>query len=291
MSDVAGLERLSAALDDPSIVSGLNARPGGGGRTLEISASSLEDVYRAMRDKTEGLMNANAGSTHSLGAALRGQLSRYDDAFRAQSPSAMTARQMSRQARQERDALEVGWNAFGPALPPTQLLRDFSSMPESALGNVRAGAQARLEQQIGERPFATIEGIGSRANMGRRLDFIGAPSSDIVDAAQIEAARVRNADFISPNTGSQTNLRGEDALQMTDIPVTTYGWVSKLADFAFRRINALTEAEMTALVRMGIEPADLQRLQVLAQRDPDAVPSVIKGLVGSQVGVQSSNRQ
>jgi hypothetical protein len=119
---------------------------------------------------------------------------------------------------------------------------------------------------------------------------MGAPSDDMVRAAQIEAQRVRNADFISPNTGSQTQLRATDIPDIGSMSPTPQNIASKILDFAFRRINAFTDAEMEAIMRMGIEPADIARLQQLAATRPDQVPSVIKGLIGTSAGIAAAGQ-
>jgi hypothetical protein len=255
---------------------------------IEVSASSLEQIYRGLRDATGGLYSDPA--TRSIGQAMGGVRDAFDQTLQAQSPAIRQARAASREARQGAEGLDVGYNAFAPSRLPDALAVDVAGLPQSARPNVLAGAQAQLQQQIGQNPFAAVNSIGFRPNMGARLNAMGAPADDMVAAAQMEARRVRNADFISPNTGSQTQLRATDIPDMGAVPTTLMGWATKLMDFAFRRINAFTDAELEAIVRMGIEPADLQALQALAAREPDKIPSVVKGLIGSQAGIGTAGQ-
>lgn len=255
---------------------------------LEVSTPVAEQIYRSIRDATSDLYS-NAG-TRSVGQAMSGLRNEFDTALQAQSPQIAQARAASREARQGAEALDVGFGGFAPSRLPSALANDVNALPQSARPNVLAGGQAQLQQRIGENPFATVNALGFRPNMAARLNAMGAPTENMTRAAQIEVGRARTADFISPNTGSQTQLRATDMADIGGVPVTPMGWATKLMDFAFRRINAFTEAEMEALVRMGVEPADLANLQALAARDPDQIPSIVKGLIGSQVGIQSGNQ-
>lgn len=255
---------------------------------IEVSASSLEQIYRGLRDATGGLYSDPA--TRSVGQAMGGVRDAFDETLQAQSPAIRQARAASREARQGAEGLDVGFNAFAPSRLPDALAVDVAALPQSARPNVFAGAQAQLQQQIGQNPFAAINSLGFRPNMGARLNAMGAPADDMVAAAQMETRRMRNADFISPNTGSQTQLRATDLPDMGGIPTTPMGWASKLMDFAFRRVNAFTPQELEAIVRMGIEPADLANLQRLAASDPDRIPSIVKGLVGTGAGIGTAGQ-
>ena len=255
----------------------------------DVSLQALEDVYRIMRDRAIGMMaDQSAAATRREGFALMQEAERLGRSLSGRFPAIADARMASRQARQNIEAIDTGFEAFTPNRVPSELAADIGQLP--ARRNVLAGAQARLQQQVGENPMAAMTSLGYRPNMAERLNAMGAPTQDMTRAAQIEVGRARNADFISPNTGSQTQLRATDIPEMGAIPTTPMGWTTKLMDFAFRRINAFTEAELEALVRLGIEPADLAKLQALAAREPDKIPSVIKGLIGSQIGIQTGNQ-
>ena len=256
---------------------------------VSVSLQALEDVYRIMRDRAAKMMaDENPSATKREGFALMQEAERLGQSLAGRFPPIADARMASQQARQNIGAIDTGFNAFTPNRVPSELAADIGQLP--ARRNVLAGGQARLQQQIGENPLGALTALGFRPNMAARLNAMGAPTENMTRAAQIEVGRARTADFISPNTGSQTQLRATDMADIGGVPVTPMGWATKLMDFAFRRINAFTEAEMEALVRMGVEPADLANLQALAARDPDQIPSIVKGLIGSQVGIQSGNQ-
>jgi hypothetical protein len=85
-------------------------------------------------------------------------------------------------------------------------------------------------------------------------------------------------------------LRATDIPDIGSLSPTPQNIASKILDFAFRRINAFTDAEMEAIVRIGIEPADLANLQRLAASDPDRIPSIVKGLIGTGAGIGTAGQ-
>ena len=256
---------------------------------LEVSTPVAEQIYRSIRDATSDLYS-NAG-TRSVGQAMSGLRDQFDTALQAQSPQIAQARAASREARQGAEALDVGFKGMDPSRLPSSLAREVDALPQSARPNVLAGGQARLQHQFGQKPLNALSNLAFEPNIPRRLNAMGAPADDMQRAAQIELDRARNAAFISPNIGSKSTPLAQDlAENAPNVSLTPYGIATKLMDFAYRRINSFTEAEMEALVRMGVEPADLANLQALAARDPDQIPSIVKGLIGSQVGIQSGNQ-
>lgn len=256
---------------------------------LEVSTSALEQIYRSLRDTTSGLFADP--STRTIGNAMANVRDSFDIALQQQSPQIAQARSASREARQGADALNIGFEGLRPSVLPDVLTQRVGALPQSARPNVLTGAQAALQQQLGENPVNAINAMAYRPNMGARLEAMGAPAQDITQAAQYEISRLRNADFISPNTGSQTTPRLQDAAELTGaIPVTPQGIFTKMLDFAYRRASSFTPDEMIAMVRMGVEPADLQQLQALAAREPDKVPAAVQALIGTQLGIQSANQ-
>jgi hypothetical protein len=256
---------------------------------LEVSTPVAEQIYRTIRDATTDLYG-NAG-TRSVGRAMGGLRDRFDTALQAQSPQIAQARAASREARQGAEALDVGFGGFTPSRLPSALANDIGALPQSALPNVRIGGQAQLQQQLGQNPLNTLNNLAYQPNMPRRLNAMAAPAEDITRGSQIELDRLRNAAFISPNIGSKSTPLAQDlAENAPNVSLTPYGIATKLMDFAYRRINSFTEAEMEAIVRLGVDPADLPRLQALAAREPDKIPSIVKGLIGSQVGIQTGNQ-
>lgn len=251
-----------------------------------VSLQGLEDVYRVMRDRGIGMKAAEGPQAvqRREGFSLSREANRLGESLANRFPEIADARMASQQARQNIEAIDLGYNAFTKNRVPSELAADIGQLP--ARRNVLSGAQARLQQEIGENPLNALGSLGYKTNQRARLAAMGAPADDIVAASRIEARRARTADFISPNTGSQSQLRATDLPEgIASIPTTSMGWANKLMDFAFRRINAFTPAEFEAIVRMGIEPADLQALQALAARDPDKIPSVVKGLLGTAGGI------
>jgi hypothetical protein len=256
---------------------------------LEVSTPVAEQIYRTIRDATSELYG-NAG-TRTVAKAMGGLRDRFDTALQAQSPQIAQARAASREARQGAKALDIGFGGFAPSRLPAAFANDIGALPQSALPNVRVGGQAQLQQQLGQNPLNALNNLAYQPNMPRRLNAMAAPAEDITRGSQIELDRLRNAAFISPNIGSKSTPLAQDLAENSpNVSLTPYGIATKLMDFAYRRINSFTEAEMEAIVRLGVDPADLPRLQALAARDPDQIPSIVKGLIGSQVGIQTGNQ-
>jgi hypothetical protein len=193
---------------------------------LEVSTPAAEQIYRSIRDATSDLYS-NAG-TRSVGRAMSSLRDDFDAALQAQSPQIAQARAASREARQGAEGLDVGFGGLAPSRLPSALANDVAALPQSARPNVLAGGQAQLQQRIGENPFATLNALGFRPNMAARLNAMGAPADDMVAASRIEARRMRNADFISPNTGSLSQLRANDLPEgIAAIPTTPAPEVNK----------------------------------------------------------------
>ena len=261
-----------------------------GENDVSVSLQALEDVYRIMRDRAAKMMaDENPSATKREGYALMQEAERLGQSLAVRFPEISAARLASQQARKNIEAIDLGYNAFTRNRVPSELAADIGQLP--ARQNVLAGAQARLQHEIGQNPLNALGSLGYTTNQSARLAAMGAPADDIVAAARIEAKRARNAEFISPNTGSQSQLRATDLPEgIAAIPSTTMGWTNKLMNFAYRRASAFTPAELEALVKMGIGPADLQQLQALAARDPDKVPAAVQALIGTQLGIQSANQ-
>jgi hypothetical protein len=256
---------------------------------LEVSTPVAEQIYRTIRDATSELYG-NAG-TRTVANAMGGLRDRFDTALQAQSPQIAQARAASREARQGAEALDIGFGGFAPSRLPSALANDIGALPQSALPNVRVGGQAQLQQQLGQNPLNALNNLAYQPNMPRRLNAMAAPAEDITRGSQIELDRLRNAAFISPNIGSKSTPLAQDlAENAPNVSLTPYGIATKLMDFAYRRINSFSEAEMEALVRLGVDPADLPRLRDLAARDPDRIPSIVKGLIGTGAGIGTAGQ-
>ena len=261
-----------------------------------MNASSLEDIYRVMRDDRDALLSSERD--RSMGAAVSGRVSRFDDELQARVPEIANARRAYQVAAGERDALTAGRAAFRGNSPMPTLESNFGQLPSGlARQNYRFGAQSALEDVAMSNPSSLFARLNENSLRGgnaltQRLNAIGAPGDVMQRAGGAEAQRLGVADFINPNSGSQTTPLAQDALllgQGSNLPVSFGGLTASLTNLAFRVSQRMSDAEMTELVRLGVSPADLTRLRELAQYAPDQVPSAIRSIVGAAAAVQLSN--
>jgi hypothetical protein len=249
------------------------------------SSSSLDRVYQALRDRGQGLFEQT--TTRGRGAAVQQQARRFEEALQAVSPAVRQARAASAPIRRANEALDVGYQAFNPTVRPDQIRANAAALGPLGMPNMRVGGQARLQQQLGEKPAGVINAIADRPNMLPRLEAMGAPAEPMIRAARIEQSRLRNAQFIQPTTGARTAPMAQEMSEMTGVglPMGPGALINKLANFAFRRVNSLSAQEIDALAELGIQQADLPRLQALAARSPDLFQQEVRRLIGQQAAI------
>jgi hypothetical protein len=101
-----------------------------------------------------------------------------------------------------------------------------------------------------------------------------------------EVDRLRNANFVSPESGSQTQLRGADEGLISGIPTSLHSFISGVADKLLRGFS-LTPAERAEVVRLGTSEADLRRFVNMSPQPLSARPTVSAAQTAAS---QRSNR-
>jgi hypothetical protein len=146
-----------------------------GDSDVSISLQALEDVYRIMRDRAAKMMaDENPSATKREGYALMQEAERLGQSLAGRYPPIADARLASQQARQNIEAIDLGYNAFTRNRVPSELSAEIGQLP--ARRNVLAGGQARLQQEIGENPLNTLGSLGYKTN--QRALFINKRFSD-----------------------------------------------------------------------------------------------------------------
>lgn len=302
-SDVAGINRILEQLDQGGNVPSPARDSEGGSSNLPatVSLGTLENVYRIMRDRGSGMVQATGpqAAMRVEGRALAGEANAFGGLLAQQYPDIAAARAASSEARQANAAIESGLSAFRPGVFPEELATAYSGLAPSAQPFMQRAAQADLQRRIGENPSNAISMMTGRPAFADRLAAMGVEADPIRRSAQIEQARLRAAQAINPNAGSQTQLRQADAAELDgfgggrDLPVTPAGMFGRvLNDFgqmAIRRGTGLTAGEMDELMRIATSPADLQALRQLAAEQPALFSPEALALIGAQTGVATAN--
>jgi hypothetical protein len=226
-----------------------------------LSAEALDRVRIATRETARGL--AQAGRNYRA----RGYFGRMGDIDTAldQTPGLTDARASYRQMQASRDALDAGATVLSsPSANYAAQITDLASRggPPN-LRPLQIGARQAITDAV-EAPAAGQTGVltklatGNRATANLANTFGADRAAAFQEAVRNEVSRLRNANFISPETGSQTQLRGADEALVGGIPTSIGSFVSKIADKIFRGTQ-LTAAEREAIVRLGTSEADVRR--------------------------------
>jgi hypothetical protein len=236
----------------------------------DLSAGSLDRVRIAMRD-----IGGNFAAK-GMGSRARGYLGRRDDIDTAldQTPGLTDARASYRQMQASRDSVDAGATVLtSPSANYAAQISDLASVggPPN-LRPLQVGARQAITDAVespaqGSTGVLTRLGTSNRATANLGATFGAERAGQFQEAVRNEVSRLRNANFISPETGSQTQLRGMDEGLVGGIPTSIGSFVSKIADKVLRGTQ-LTGAEREAIVRLGTSEADVRRF---AQQAPSAV--------------------
>ena len=231
-----------------------------------LSAGSLDRVRIAMRERAGALA---AAQRRGMASGLRDRVNDIDTAL-DQTPGLTDARASYRQMQGSRDALDAGATVLSsPSANYSAQISDLASRggPPN-LRPLQIGARQAITDAV-EAPAAGQTGVltklatGNRATANLANTFGADRAAAFQEAVRNEVSRLRNANFISPETGSQTQLRGSDEALVGGIPTSIGSFVSKIADKIFRGTQ-LTSAEREAIVRLGTSEADVRRFAAQA---------------------------
>lgn len=284
------VQQMGELKDLQEVVSEQGATPDpltGRRRTLQ---QALEEVSAGTLDRVRIAMRETGGNLAAKGARdiARGYKTRVADIDTAldQTPGLKNARASYADYARQQDALEHGQT--GMHAPPDTYAATLSELAKaSPRASLAAGVgyrQALVDaiQRPAEGATGTLNRIATSTAQTRNLGATFGPSvtQDYQTGIQNEIDRLRNARFISPNTGSQTELRTQDAA-LVHIPISKAGLVGSIFD-KIKSATSLTEQERTALVKMGTTEAQLRQL---AARNPSLTSRALTtALLGNQSG-------
>lgn len=240
-----------------------------------VSGGTLDRVKIAMGGR--GAKMNQSPDTRDIASGLFDRANEIDAALEAV-PGLQPARQTYRGMTAQDQALELGGsNAFNNPDEYVQALRDKIAMAtpvdnpfpvtgDDIRGAAGVGLARDIERQIGaptEAATGFLNKLSTGTNQRRVLEetFPG-QAEQYREAINQLVSQLNDARFISPNHGSQTALRLEDAGLIDAIPTSKTALLAKLVD-AIKSGASITDAEREAIVRLGIaSPADLMGLQI-----------------------------
>lgn len=266
----------------PGLEAKIRAALGQGDGTVPVSLGTLDRTKIALNEA--GRAAAKAGN----GAQAKGLFERADEIdqhLADANPDYATARDNYSKASAGIDALDHG--ATGLSATPDEFAGTLDEL--KAKGGEPAGEMAgvgyrqSLTDALGaptEGAKGTINRVATSTNQGRNLEAtFGADQASTYRAGLKDlATQGRNADFINPNTGSQTAGRLADLglvepADMHQIRLTPFHMVLEAVN-KVRRGAMLTDAEREAITRIGTSLADPDSIQVAPRIKLDPNPAL-----------------
>jgi hypothetical protein len=220
----------------------------------QVSAGTLDRIRIAMGERARTAARRGAGDMASgLGSRARDIDTGLDNV-----PGLEVARGDYRSATR---AIE-GAQEIGPTVlraSPSEFAANLADMDERALNATRVGARQAITDALGQRANASgvLDQIAYAPNARQNLTalFGEAEADRFIQAARLNLQRARNANFMAPNTGSQTQLRGQDAVNLK----SAFRFITRPVEAILERLAnglTITDAEAAELVRLGLMPAN-----------------------------------
>lgn len=226
-----------------------------------IQATTLENVRRAFGEM--GANQTSAGNKY-IGAGMYGRKAGVDTALDA-TPDLQTARSNFRQNQANIDAVDVGKTAYiSPSSDYSANIANLAAKSPNSIAAAGVGHREALVNAIERGPEGATGAANRIATSTQQTNNLattyGAPAAQKYQSAvSLETQRLRNANMISPNTGSQTALRTQDAAIIDQIPLSRHQFVGAVVD-KLRSGLTMTPAERAEVVRIGISPAQVTSL-------------------------------
>lgn len=254
----------------------------------DISAGSVDRVRIAM-GRTGEALNQNPATRDIAGGYF--DRTRDIDTALEQAPNLQPARAAYRNSSQQIEAVGTGQGAM--TAPSAEYVPAVNAMTPQARAAAQIGHRQALLDAI-ERPAqgstGTLNRIATSQQQGENLGAtFGQPAADRLRAGiGNEIGRLRNARFVSPNTGSQTALRADELGLVDAIPTSRLGILSH-AVTALRNGLTLTDAQRAAIVRLGTSERDLRSfMRAMPRQQPNRIAAQV--LLSTQ-GAQARRAQ
>lgn len=243
------------------------------GQLPRISAGTLDRLQIAARER--GAAFATSGRNYRARGAFerQGQINGLLD----ETPGLEAARADYRSASRAIEGVEE----IGPTIlkaPPDEFAASLEGYDDRGLEAARVGARQALTDALGQRANAmgTVDQIAWAPNTRRNLTALfGQDEAErFIQAARLNLDRARNANYMAPNTGSQTQTRGADASGIKSVFNAIRRPVQALLDRVANGLT-ITPAEADQLVHAGL--LDARQAARLIQAQPGAAPQIRSG--------------
>lgn len=284
LADPAGLGLVRNAMDDAVALQDWPRQrelqqllqPTRDGQLPRISAGTVERLRMAARDQAEVFSNQSRNSR----AVGFGQRQQQLDGVLSDIPEAAPSR--AEYAAQSRaiEAAEGGPSVMGPRSRFQPEVDALAGNPE-AMSGAGIRERQRLVDEFGRRDQVkgVLDDIANAPDVRPNLQQLyGAEGDRFADAAGHLSQKQEHANFIAPNTGSQTQSRGQDAGRLmgaaSQIMEMMHGSIRPLIERMARGLT-MTERERQILVQMGVGTPDDALRALSAPQGP------VGGLIGS----------
>lgn len=261
------------------------------GALQNLSSGSLDRVRIAMREVGNRYYQSGA---RDIASGYKGRVNDIDTAL-DQTPALQEARGTYRNYSDRISGLEMGQKALNT--PADQYAWDLGDLASRAPRVARDAAGVGYRQSITDAidsPTAGSTGLLNRlatsTKQGKNLatTFGQEPTDAFRAGLSNEIAKVNNARYINPNTGSQTALRSDEQALVEAIPRSSADLLAKAIGWVQRGLT-LTPAQRTELVRLGTTEANLRDVVAkFPKHQPQQIAQQL--LISAQLGNRKRGR-
>lgn len=250
-------------------------------RSLDAIKRGIDDMLEAYRDKTTGkLVLDEAG--RALEAVRKSFVGEID---RAAPPVYREARAAWSGPSQSRNAMEAGRDFL--KMDPEQIASRLKGMAPADQDFFRAGAKRALVDTLSKTAdnADAVRRIFGTPGMRSKIEAVF-PNKQEFQAFELamkrEAEMLRNARFVSPNTGSQTFLRQMEAADAAPNPIMEA--IAGVVQGESPKKALLGALAGRAVSRVGGYTPDVANrlVDTLLSTDPAAQRQALQGLLGFQ---------
>lgn len=265
---IAEARRVAEIQGDYAVMNELDQLPSGDLSSFpQMTGRTLEAVRRAFRD----MGTAAAPTSRGAASGYRNRVSQMDTGL-DNVPGLREARGHFRAQSQGIDAAEDGASVMGPR---SEFEPEINALANNPFG--MAGARIRERQALRDK-FGTrdqvkgvLDDIASAPDVRPNLrQLYGEEGDRFANAAGYLSAKQEQANFIAPNTNSQTFSRGQDDEGMFGAVRTAMevfgGSIRPIIERLGRGLT-ITERERALLVQLGIGSPD-DAMRALAATSP-----------------------
>lgn len=246
-SALATARRIADARRDYTAMAEIDALADG--RAAPVRAGTLDLIRRGIRDSAG---QASRAGDNTVAGGLTARESDLENALR-DVEGFDAARNMYRSFSQQIEGIDVGQRLLKDS--PDDFAAMIGKLPGEALEPARIGGRQALTDALGKRSAATplLRQIAMAPNARRNLvTLFGEDEANrFIQAARLNLEKMKTADFIAPNTNSQTFSRAQDAERERAVLDVVRRPIQKLIE-KFAAGLTLTDAEAAQLVRLGV---------------------------------------